>query len=99
MCYLLDAHPEVDIDAGLICCGRANEADISGVTRPALYLVHDSNDPVNRTELGIEAFNTLVENGHENVRFTLSYMGFGHGIWTYVYDAQNPEFLEWLFAQ
>ena len=64
-----------------------------------MYLVHDSNDPVNKTELGIQAYNILKENGHENVRFTLSYMGFGHGIWTYVYDAQNPEFMEWLFQQ
>ncbi len=97
--HLLDLHPDVPFDACLTACGRANEADISDVVRPAMYLVHDSNDPVNKTELGIEAYNILVENGHENVRFTLSYMGYGHGIWTYVYDAQNPEFMEWLFAQ
>ena len=97
--HLLDLHPDVPFDACLTACGRANEADISDVVRPAMYLVHDSNDPVNKTELGIEAYNILKENGHENVRFTLSYMGFGHGIWTYVYDVQNPEFMEWLFQQ
>ncbi len=97
--HLLDLHPDVAIDAGLLCCGRADEADISDVTAPALYLVHDSNDPVNKTELGIAAYNTLVEAGHPNVRFTLSYMGYGHGIWSYVYDVDNPEFMEWLFAQ
>ena len=97
--HLLDLHPDVPFDACLTACGRANEADISDVVRPAMYLVHDSNDPVNKTELGIEAYNILVENGHENVRFTLSYMGYGHGIWSYVYDAANPEFMEWLFAQ
>ena len=43
--------------------------------------------------------NILKEAGHPNVRFTLSYMGYGHGIWAYVYDAQHPEFMEWLFAQ
>lgn len=98
--HLLDLHPaDAPFDACLLCCGRANEADISDVTAPALYLVHDSNDPVNKTELGIEAFNILKEAGHPNVRFTLSYMGYGHGIWAYVYDAQHPEFMEWLFAQ
>ena len=97
--HLLDLHPDVELDAMLMACGRANEADVSDVTRPAIYLVHDSIDMVNKPEYDLDAYNAMVAAGHQNIRFTLTYMGFNHSIWNYVYDNENTEFMDWLFAQ
>lgn len=96
--HLLDLHPDLPIDACLMACGRGNEADVAHKVRPALYMVHDSIDGLNKPEDDMAAFNDLVAAG-STARFTLTYRGFNHAVWPYVFNNENTQFMEWLFSQ
>jgi len=95
--HFLSAYPDYPFDGCLLMCGGSLETDVSQVTGQKIMLVVDSSDQDNRRHYVCSAYNSIMDNGENDITLAYSYMNYGHFVWTYVYD--NPFFMEWLFDQ
>ena len=95
--YFMAANPDYPIDGSLLCCGPANELDATNVTGIPILLAHDMSDPVVKPKMSFDTYRDLSSAGNNDMTLVITYMNYGHGVWEYIYD--NPEFMEWLFAQ
>lgn len=95
--HFLSAYPDYPFDACLLCCGCALDGDVTNVSGQNILMVWDADDFAIRPAWTEETYGQLLDAGNETVSLVVSYMGYSHFVWEYVYD--NPVFMEWLFAQ
>ena len=96
----MERYPEMFVSA-LVVCGNAVAADLTHLTQPAIWFLHAENDPVNKVEGSINAYNDCVAAGNQHVKltiFTTEEMNglFGHASWQLVYG--HREYMDWLFS-
>lgn len=84
-----------DIAAAMPICGGADDSKAKQIAHIAFWIFHGGADtvvPVGRSRSIVEA----LKAAGANPRYT-EYPGVGHGCWAKAY--QEPDMVEWLFAQ
>lgn len=81
--------------AGISICGGGFAHWAKAIAETPLWMFHGSADDVNPPEITERVYNSLLQMGATNMRYT-NYPGYGHEIWD---KAQSePSFYDWMFA-
>lgn len=82
--------------AAIVICGGVSNERLKKVTKMPIRIYHGADDQVVSQQHALDAYIELKANGAQNVELFI-FPGVNHNSWDTAFE--QPDFLDWLFAQ